>query len=55
MTMNYSDGTGVFPHYQFALVIYTVFKNYGRESYRKEGLRKGVISFKSSHLNWIER
>ena len=38
--MNYSDGTGVFPHYQFAFLIYTVFKNYGRESYRNKEVRK---------------
>jgi hypothetical protein len=27
LELNYSDGPTVYPHYQFAIVIYTIFKN----------------------------
>ena len=42
--MNYSNRSAMYPYYQLSIVIYTVFKNLGIESYRKKsavGLKYG--------------
>jgi hypothetical protein len=31
-------GPGIYPHYHFSIVIYTLFKNYGIENFRKQFL-----------------